>query len=67
MGLPWARLVFDWQFWGAAVEFSSNQNTLPEPTVLSTPITPPISSTSRLLITRPMPVPSSALLSCPGD
>ena len=50
---------------GSAVEFSSNQNTLPAPTVLSTPITPPISSTSRLLITRPMPVPSSALRSCP--
>ena len=50
---------------GAAAEFSSNQNTLPMPTVLSTPISPPISSTSRLLITRPMPVPSSVLLSCP--
>ena len=38
---------------------SSNQNTLPTPTVLSTPIAPSISSTSRLLTTRPMPVPSS--------
>ena len=50
---------------GSAAEFSSNQNTLPTPTVLSTPMTPPISSTSRLLTTRPMPVPSSPLASCP--
>ena len=50
---------------GAAAVFSSNQNTLPDPTVLSTPIAPPISSTRRLAMTRPMPVPSSAVLSCP--
>jgi hypothetical protein len=37
----------DGKLWRAA-EFSSNQNTLPTPTVLSTPISPPISSTSRL-------------------
>ena len=41
------------------------QNTLPTPTVLSAPISPPISSTRRLLTTRPMPVPSSAPASCP--
>ena len=45
--------------------FSSTQNTLPTPTVLCAPISPPISSTSRLLTTRPMPVPSVALASCP--
>jgi hypothetical protein len=45
--------------WAAVVSFSSIQNTLPSPTVLSTPITPPINSTSRLVTTRPMPVPSS--------
>ncbi len=33
--------------------------------MLSTPINPPIISTRRLLITRPMPVPSSALFSWP--
>ena len=47
-------------------ESSSNQNTLPTPTVLSTPMSPPISSTSRLLTTRPMPVPSSLLASWPS-
>ena len=50
---------------GSAVRFSSIQNTLPLPTVLSTPMTPPINSTSRLDTTRPMPVPSSAFASCP--
>ena len=50
---------------GAVAAFSSNQNTLPSPTLLSTPISPPINSTRRLLITRPMPVPSSALRSWP--
>ncbi len=50
---------------GSATESSSNQNTLPAPTVLSTPIAPPISSTSRLVTTRPMPVPSSPPASCP--
>ena len=51
---------------GVAAAISSNQNTLPAPTVLSTPITPPINSTSRLVTTRPMPVPSSALDSWPS-
>ena len=50
---------------GAAVRLSSIQNTLPTPTVLSTPMAPPISSTSRLVTTRPMPVPSSAPASLP--
>jgi len=35
----------------------SYQNSLPVPTVLLTPIEPPINSTNSLLITRPMPVP----------
>ena len=47
------------------VSVNSIQNTLPTPTVLSTPMTPPISSTSRLVTTRPMPVPSSAPASLP--
>ena len=36
---------------------SSNQKVLPTPTVLSTPISPPISSTSRRQMARPSPVP----------
>src|SRR5204863_364649 len=50
---------------GAALSRNSIQNTLPVPTVLSTPITPPISSTKRLVTTRPMPVPSSAPAALP--
>src|SRR5471030_2936835 len=50
---------------GASDAISSNQNSLPMPTVLSTPMLPPISSTSFLVTTRPMPVPSSAPVSCP--
>ena len=34
-----------------------NQNVLPRPGVLSSPISPPMSSTSRLEIARPSPVP----------
>ena len=45
---------------------NSIQNTLPTPTVLSAPMVPPISSTSRLVTTRPMPVPSSAPDSLPS-
>ena len=41
------------------------QNSLPFPTALSTPMTPPINSTNRLHTTRPMPVPSSTFASCP--
>ena len=37
---------------------SRTQNVLPEPGVLSTPMVPPIASTSRLLRAKPMPVPS---------
>ena len=44
----------------------STQNTLPTPTVLSTPMAPPISSTRCLQTTRPMPVPSSTPASCPS-
>jgi len=36
---------------------SSNQNRLPQPNVLSTPISPPISSTSCLQIANPSPLP----------
>ena len=59
----------DFGAWTASLALSrrgsSIQNTLPFPTVLSTPMAPPINSTSRLLTTRPMPVPSSALASWP--
>ena len=51
---------------GGSERFNSNQNTLPTPTVLSTPITPPMSCTSSLLITSPMPVPSSGPCSWPS-
>src|ERR1039457_382014 len=50
---------------GAAHEINSHQNTLPSPAVLSTPSTPPISSASRLVTTRPMPVPATPPASCP--
>ena len=36
---------------------TSNQNRLPTPGALSTPISPPIAPTSRLLIASPSPVP----------
>ena len=49
----------------ALVRLNSNQNTLPTPTVLSAPMVPPISSISRFVTTRPMPVPSSEPLSLP--
>ena len=42
---------------GASGSCSSNQNVEPAPGVLSTPIRPPISSTRRLEIARPRPVP----------
>ena len=45
-----------------AVQVSSIQNTLPRPTVLSTPMTPPIRFDQAFgQTTSPMPVPSSAL------
>ena len=44
---------------------SSIQNALPTPSVLCAPMRPPINSTSRLLTTRPMPVPSSVPSSWP--
>ena len=51
---------------GGSVASSSNQKTLPLSTTLSTPIVPPISSTRRLVTTRPIPVPSSWPASCPS-
>jgi len=50
----------------ASTDASSNQKTLPAPTVLSTPMVPPINSTSRFETTSPMPVPSVPPPSCPS-
>jgi hypothetical protein len=44
---------------------NSPQNSVPTPHVLATPICPPINSTSCLVTTRPMPVPSSVPFSWP--
>jgi hypothetical protein len=51
---------------GATSSRTSIQKVLPLPTVLSTPMAPPISSTRRFATTRPMPVPSSTPLSRPS-
>ncbi len=48
-----ALLPFD----GTTPSWTWNQNRLPEPGVLTTPIRPPISSTSRFEIASPRPVP----------
>ena len=50
---------------GITSRISSIQNSLPTPTRAFTPMVPPINSTSCLVTTRPMPVPSSAPFSCP--
>ena len=54
------------RFIGLSVTGNSNQKVLPCPTVLSTPIFPPISSTRRLDKARPRPVPSTSLVSAPS-
>src|SRR5450830_1747962 len=51
---------------GADEAANSIQNSVLTPTSLSTPSVPPISSTSCLVTTRPMPVPSSVPASCPS-
>ena len=65
---PRQRRTLGLREWQAAVRSSGSirsRTRCPRPTVLSTPMVPPISSTSRLVTTRPMPVPSSALASLP--
>lgn len=47
-----------WTMVPATSSGNSTQNVLPTPTSLSTPILPPIISTRRRLMLRPMPVPS---------